>query len=246
MKNSWGGSRKGAGRPRRDIDLVSMPEVTPKASDAAGHAKISSRAAMDSVVMGYGSSIDIPRTPLSRGAKFGETITPQGLRFATRREPLAKRLITDIAEDIFDKWFKLEPIIAGDNEKANTTLDQSAQKILERLNAKFNFIRAAQYEREFGWSIIVLGFKDNGTLDSEVQNPTELNHLAVYSPRSTTVEKEDENPESPASDSQSPTRSIAAKTSTSTFTIAASSTLRHASTSTHTRASQSSKTSGTI
>jgi len=178
---------------------LAKPPVVAKAGDAKaaiGSPKaVSARAAVDQFIAGYGSSIDIPRTELSKGAKFGEQITPQALTFAVRREPVAKRLVMDVAEDIFDKWFTIHPIGAGE-EKPDPTLNASTQAELEGLNAKLIFIRAAQYERRYGWSIIVLGFEDQANLEAEVGNPTRIDHLAAYSPRAVSVEKEDEDPNS--------------------------------------------------
>jgi hypothetical protein len=141
--------------------------------------------------------MDIPRTPLSKGAKFGETITPQALTFAVRREPVAKKLVMDIAEDIFDKWFTVEEIAKSEQQtQQGKTLDENVQTILEQLNAKAIFTRAVQHERRYGWSIVVLGFKDNAELDQPAQTPTEIDHLATYSPRAVTVEKEEEDAKS--------------------------------------------------
>ena len=163
----------------------------------AGAGAISARAANDSMVMGYSSAIDIPRTPLSRGAKFGEAITPQALTFAVRREPVAKKLVMDVAEDIFDKWFTVEAIVKDEQKpEAGKSLDESVQSVLEKLNAKFILTRAAQYERRYGWSIIVLGFKDTAGLETPVANASEIDHLATYSPRAVTVETEDEDSKS--------------------------------------------------
>jgi phage-related protein (TIGR01555 family) len=141
--------------------------------------------------------MDIPRTPLSKGAKFGETITAQALTFAVRREPVAKKLVMDIAEDLFDKWFVVDEIAKSEQQtQQGKTLDENVQTVLEQLNAKSIFTRAVQHERRYGWSIVVLGFKDNAKLEEEAKNPTEIDHLATYSPRAVTVDKEDEDAKS--------------------------------------------------
>jgi hypothetical protein len=199
-KNGWGGKRAGAGRPCGHIDLAEPPKVAADAQITIkrGGTVLSKRAASDSAILASGSAIDIPRTPLSRGAKFGETITPQALTFAARREPLAKKLVMDVAEDITDKWFTVDEIAKSEQEsEGGKTLDENVQTVLEALNAKAIFTRAIQHERRYGWSIIVLGFKDNATdLSLPAENPSELDHLAVYSPRAATVEREDEDPKS--------------------------------------------------
>jgi hypothetical protein len=173
---------------RRKIDLAPVP--TPQKADSANIA--TSKASVDQMITGTGSSIDIPRTALSQGAKFGEVITAGALRFATRREPAAKKLVIDVAEDIYDKWFKIQTITQGKAEEGKDTLNEKVQTVLEKLQVKKHAIIATKYEREYGWAIIVLGFKDQGeTLNVPVANPTEIDHLAVYSPRSVTVETED-------------------------------------------------------
>jgi hypothetical protein len=191
---------------RSRINLAPVPRVRtitdPAKTEKRIDAKIrtlSKRAAADSAIIGYGSAIDIPRTSLAKAGKFGEVITAQALTFAVRREPVAKRLVMDIAGDIYDKWFKALPIKAEkEGEKAETTdtLDENVQTVLETLNAKSVFIEATQYERRYGWSIIVLGFKDNAQLEEPAENPVELDHLAVYSPRAASVDKEDEDKDS--------------------------------------------------
>ena len=184
-----------------EVDLA-KPEKRKAVDDVrrqaniAGASTISARAAVDQAITGYGSAIDIPRTELSKGGKFGEQITPQALTFAVRREPIAKRLVMDVAEDIFEKWFTVHPIAAGE-EAPDPTVNSSVQAEMERLNAKIIFTRAAQYERRYGWSIIVLGFEDRAaTPDLEVQSATKIDHLAVYSPRSVSVEQEEDDPKS--------------------------------------------------
>jgi hypothetical protein len=199
-KNGWGGKRDGAGRPCGHIDLAEPPRVAADAQIAVKRsgAALSKRAANDSAILATGAAMDIPRTPLSKGAKFGETITAQALTFAARREPIAKKLVMDVAEDITDKWFTVDEIAKSEQAtEGGKTLDETVQTVLEALNAKSIVTRAIQHERRYGWSIIVLGFKDNATdLSLPVMTPSELDHLAVYSPRAATVEREDEDPKS--------------------------------------------------
>lgn len=179
----------------KKVNLVSPPKTKTdqlqRKANVAGAEAISARAAADQLITGYGSALDIPRTSLAKGGKFGEVITQRALQFAVRREPAAKKLVMDVAEDIFDKWFTVKQIVQGE-EKTDVTLNDNVQAVLESLNAKAHIIRATQYERRDGWSIIVLGFQDQATLESEVTNPTKIDHLAVYSAKAVTVEKEDE------------------------------------------------------
>lgn len=117
----------------------------------------------DEIITGGGAAIDIPRTQLSKGGKFGEQLTAEALRFATRREPAAKKLVIDVSQDIYDKWFKVVPISKADQPAdAQNTLDQAVQVLLEKLQAKMHAILATEYERRYGWSIIIIGYKDQG------------------------------------------------------------------------------------
>lgn len=43
-------------------------------------------------------------------AKFGETITPEDLLFAVRREPVIHRIVFTVTHDIFDNWFQVEEV----------------------------------------------------------------------------------------------------------------------------------------
>jgi hypothetical protein len=188
-------SRINLARPPR-IRTITDPVKAERQIDAKIRA-VSRRAANDSAILATGSAIDIPRTPLSKGAKFGETITAQALTFAVRREPVAKKLVMDVSEDITDKWFTVDEIAKGEQTtEKGKTLDETVQTVLESLNAKSIFTRAIQHERRYGWSIVVLGFKDNAELAQPAQNPTEIDHLAVYSPRAVTVQTEDEDAKS--------------------------------------------------
>jgi len=179
---------------KQAINLASVP------NRKGDHANLSAaKLSADEMITGAGAAIDIPRTSLSKGGKFGERITAEALRFATRREPAAKKLVIDVSEDIYDKWFKLLPINKADQpDDAKNTLDENAQKLLESLQVKRHAILATQYERRYGWAIIIVGYKDQGPdLRAPLEDPQEIDHLAVYSPRSARVEQQDEDEKSP-------------------------------------------------
>jgi phage-related protein (TIGR01555 family) len=186
---------------KKRINLASQSTTRPATDQKASIAKageVSARAATDSAILSAGgSAIDIPRTALSKGAMFGEKITPQALQFAVRREPIAKRLVIDIAEDIFDKWFEVHPVGLVDEEpESQKTLNHQVQAKLQALNARTAFIQATKFEREYGWSILVIGYKDQAAqLQDPLVSASDIDHLAVYSPRQVTVptEQTDEN-----------------------------------------------------
>jgi len=127
------------------------------------------------------SSIKIPRTALGQGAAFGEKFQNGDLLFAVKREPVAYKTVFQVAHDIFDKWFEVQDI----REKGkDEDLDANVQAELIKLDAKTAFTQAAVYERGFGWSIIVIGYKDQGeTLEDELKEVESIEDLAAYSPR---------------------------------------------------------------
>jgi hypothetical protein len=141
------------------------------------------------------SSIGIPRVSTGLGAAFGEKITDQDITFAVKREPVAHRIVFTVAHDIYDNWFEVEPIKEEeDKEKFN----EAVQKVLFQLNAKDVFTQAAVYERAYGWSIIIIGYRDKGEdLKSPVLDATEIADLEAYSPpqiQKVEVDKERESP----------------------------------------------------
>ena len=94
----------------------------------------------------------------SSQADFGEPINEEDLLFGVQREPVAYRIVFQVAHDIFDNWFKAEDRA----EKPDPNFDKQVQIVLARLNAKSVFTQMAVFERLFGWSIIVEGYADHG------------------------------------------------------------------------------------
>jgi hypothetical protein len=130
------------------------------------------------------------------GATFGDEINNDDLLFAVKREPAAYRAIFQVAHDVFAKWFK----IVDKSQEPNEDFDALVQKVLDALNARNVFTRAAVFERLFGWSIIVLGFVDYGKgLSSPVEGMQEIRDLFPYSLLSVDVQSSDEekDPKSP-------------------------------------------------
>jgi hypothetical protein len=62
--------------------------------------------------------------PNSALTDFGQPIDLQDLLFRIKREPIAKHLVFDVAHDVFDKWFKVEPL----SEKPDSNFDKTAPK----------------------------------------------------------------------------------------------------------------------
>jgi len=129
-------------------------------------------------------------------ATFGEAINQQDLLFAVQREPVAHRVVFQVAHDIFDNWFEIVKVA----DKPDPNFNKEVQKVLGVLKAKAVFTEMAIFERLFGWAVILLGFVDHGeTLKDEVKSPQEISDLAVYSPLSVSVQASDvdKDPKSP-------------------------------------------------
>ena len=137
---------------------------------------------------------EIQRYHTGLGAEFGRPVTNENITFAVKREPLAYLLTFQVAHDIFDKWFEVEPLEKGvDKEKFN----EAVQKVLLELNAKDVFTQAAAFERAYGWSIVVLGYKDKGaTLKDAVESPEKIEGFVAYGSTLIVDVKFDENKES--------------------------------------------------
>ncbi len=145
---------------------------------------------------GKGNSIRIPYASPGLGARFGEPIALSDLTFAVRREPVAHRIVFDVAQDIFDNWFKLDS--AATEKRKDEGFNRAVQAELARLDAKSVFTEMAVYERCYGWAIIVLGYEDSGeTLEKPVENPKSIQMLAAYAPTQIGGVDEDTDRESP-------------------------------------------------
>jgi transposase-like protein len=140
------------------------------------------------------TQVEIQRVYTGLGAEFGQLITYADITFALKREPVAHRIVFTVAHDIFDNWFEVEPIEEGvDKERFN----EAVQKVLIELNAKEVFTQAAIYERAYGWSIVVLGYRDKApSLRDPVLMPEKIVDLEAYSPPMITSVEVDKNRES--------------------------------------------------
>jgi len=138
---------------------------------------------------------EIQRTHTGLGAEFGQPITSANITFALKREPVAHRIVFAVAHDIFDNWFEVEPLEEGIDQ---AEFNEAMQKALLLLNAKDVFTQAAVFERAYGWSIVVLGYKDKGiTLKTLISQPEKIVTLEAYSPPMIISVEVDKNKESP-------------------------------------------------
>ncbi len=122
-------------------------------------------------------------------ADFGMALNERDLLFSVRREPVANRIVFQVAHDVFDNWFRVEEIA----DKPDPNFDREVQKVLAELNAKAVFTEMAVYERLFGWAIIAMSFVDYGDDPSKpVKNPKEVRELWPYSSLQFSVQSSDE------------------------------------------------------
>jgi len=128
-------------------------------------------------------------------ADFDMALNEADLLFSVRREPVANRIVFQVAHDVFDNWFRVEEI----SERPDPNFEREVQKVLSELNAKANFTQMAVFERLFGWAIIAMTYVDYGaSLEEPVVLPKEIQELFAYSTLNFTVDSsdEDKDPES--------------------------------------------------
>jgi len=147
------------------------------------------------IALDQGGSIRYPRGG-GEGAGFGDTIIDSDRAYAVQREPVAKRVTIDVANDVFDKWFMVDD---PSTKSADPDLDAKVQKVLLGLQAKSILGDALAKERTYGYCLIVGAFSDAKTtkeLTKERKAGAELVDMAVYSkPMVTSIERE-KDPES--------------------------------------------------
>jgi hypothetical protein len=129
-------------------------------------------------------------------ADFGMALNEADLLFSVRREPVANRIVFQIAHDVFDNWFRIEEI----SEKPDPNFDREVQKVLSELNAKAVFTQMAVFERLFGWAVIAMTYVDYGaSLEEPVVLPKAIEELFAYSTLNFTVDSSDEDKDSESS-----------------------------------------------
>ncbi len=122
-------------------------------------------------------------------AKFGMALTEDDLLFAAKREPIVKRTVIDVANDIFAKGFILEEVA----EKPNPNWSRQVSRVLDGLDATAQLTKLIVYERLFGWAILALTYMDYGKgANSLLQNPREILQLYAYSSLNCNVNGSDE------------------------------------------------------
>jgi len=122
-------------------------------------------------------------------ADFGMPLNEADLLFSVRREPVANRIVFQVAQDVFDNWFRVEELA----EKPDPNFDKEVQKALSMLNAKAVYTQMAAFERLFGWAIIAMSYVDYGKdVAAPVASPREIREIIAYSSLQFTVQSSDE------------------------------------------------------
>jgi hypothetical protein len=120
---------------------------------------------------------------------MGMQLNELDLLLAAKREPVCKRVVLDVAYDIFSKGFTVEEV----SENPDPNWSREVSKVLDGLNARSCLTRLVEYERLFGWSILALTYVDYGEdASKELKNPREIRDLLPLSTLQCTVQSSDE------------------------------------------------------
>ena len=120
---------------------------------------------------------------------FGSPISWNQLVFAVQREPIAKRVVVDIAFDMLAKGFTVEE----ESEKPNPNWTRDVSRVLDELHTKEKLRELVIFERLFGWATLGLSLVDLGDDPSKpVQSPMQVFALTVFSEHNCSVQSTDE------------------------------------------------------
>ena len=137
------------------------------------------------------SSFDDPRGIIGSTSQvtFGSPLSMDQIVFAALREPVAKRVVVDVAFDIMAKGFKVEE----EAEEPNAEWSRQVSKILDELDTKEKLRELVIFERLYGWAALGLSFIDYGEDQSKsVLNPRKVSSLTVFSDHNCTIQSSDE------------------------------------------------------
>lgn len=156
--------------------------------------------AMASPALGYGrdalvgGSIRIPITDTAYGATFGGEIKDSDREYAALREPIGHFTVHFVAKDVLDNWFEVDDPETKD--KKDPELNLKIQKLLKQVNAKKVLTEALEYERTYGYSLIVGQFNDASTqmdLAEPLKEDAQLLKIVAYPRTKVTSIKKDRN-----------------------------------------------------
>jgi len=109
---------------------------------------------------------------------FGSPISINQIVFAVSREPVAKRVVVDVAFDMLAKGFSVEEAA----EKPNPKWSRDVSLVLDELNTKEKLRELVVFERLFGWAALGLSVTDLGADPTKpVSSPQQVFGLTVFS-----------------------------------------------------------------
>ncbi len=101
---------------------------------------------------------------------YGGSVSDSGKLFYSQREPVGHWWVVNVADDIWDNWFKVCPVDKPDSVK----LDNDIQKVLTALKARVQLPRETVFERRYGTALLLLsytGFNDTWETPLFTPNP---------------------------------------------------------------------------
>ena len=111
------------------------------------------------------------------------------IAFAARREPVAKRVVVDVAFDMMAKGFKVEE----EAEESNPEWSRQVSRVLDELDTKEKLRELVIFERLYGWAALGLSLIDYGEDPSKpIKNPRKLTALTIFSDHNCTIQSSDE------------------------------------------------------
>ncbi len=128
--------------------------------------------------------------------RFSSPISINEIVFAARREPVAKRVIVDVAYDVMAKGFKVQE----ETENPRPEWTRQVSKILDELDTKGKLRELILFERLYSWAALGSSYVDYGDDPSKpVQYPKKIISLTVFSDHNFTImysdDEKDENSE---------------------------------------------------
>jgi len=124
----------------------------------------------------------------TEGVTFGSPISMRQIVFAAMREPVAKRVVVDVAFDVMAKGFTVEE----EAEKPNPEWTRQVSKVLDELDTKAMLRQLVLFERLYGWAALGLSYVDYAADPSKpVQDPKRIVSLTVFSDHNCSVQSSD-------------------------------------------------------
>jgi len=120
---------------------------------------------------------------------FSSPVLMSELIFAARREPVAKRVVVDVAFDVMAKGFTVEEEAA----EPNPEWTRQVSKVLDELDTKAMLRQLLIFERLYGWAALGLSYIDyGGDPGKPVQDPKKIISLTVFSDHNCSIQSSDE------------------------------------------------------